>query len=94
MRIWAPACRAVALLLGPYAEVVLHDPGPDRVPGIWHPMTRRKPGDPSLPGEPEALDPAARDVYGPDEKLLADAPKASRSPVYALLAEHRDRRTT
>ncbi|MFC8453664.1 transcriptional regulator [Kitasatospora sp. NPDC057223] len=77
VRMWAPVCRAVTLLLGPYAEVVLHDPGTDRVLGIWNPMTRRRPGDPSLLGELAALDPAARDVYGPYEKLLADGRRLS-----------------
>lgn len=35
IRLWAPVAQAVALLLGPYAEVVLHDPDTDRVLGIW-----------------------------------------------------------
>ncbi|GHJ36876.1 PAS domain-containing protein [Streptomyces sp. TS71-3] len=72
VRMWAPVGRAVALLLSPYAEVVLHDPGTDRVLAIWNPMTARGPGDPSLLGELDALDPASRDVFGPYEKLLAD----------------------
>ncbi|WP_328971567.1 hypothetical protein [Streptomyces sp. NBC_00239] len=41
IRLWAPVAQAVALLLGPYAEVVLHDPDTDRVLGIWNPMTSR-----------------------------------------------------
>ncbi|MFB7268028.1 PAS domain-containing protein, partial [Streptomyces nojiriensis] len=45
---WGPVCQAVALLLGPYAEVVLHDPETDRVLQIWNPMTTRRAGDPSL----------------------------------------------
>lgn len=77
VRTWAPACQAVALLLGPYAEVVLHDPNADRVLAIWNPMTSRGPGDPSLLGELDALDPSARDVFGPYEKLLADGRRLS-----------------
>ncbi|MGW6918216.1 helix-turn-helix transcriptional regulator [Kitasatospora sp. NPDC054939] len=74
---WAPACQAVALLLGPYAEVVLHDAERDRVLAIWNPMTRRAPGDPSLLGELDALGPSAPDVYGPYEKLLPDGRRLS-----------------
>ncbi|GGO97839.1 helix-turn-helix transcriptional regulator [Wenjunlia tyrosinilytica] len=77
VRMWSPACQAVALLLGPYAEVVLHDAARDRVLAIWNPMTRRGPGDPSLLGELDRLDPSARDVYGPYEKLLADGRRLS-----------------
>jgi D-arginine utilization repressor len=74
---WEPVCRAVALLLGPYAEVVLHDPDTDRVLEIWNPLTSRGPGDPSALGELDRLDPSARDVYGPYEKLLADGRRLS-----------------
>ncbi|MEY9963587.1 putative transcriptional regulator YheO [Streptacidiphilus sp. MAP12-16] len=74
---WSPACQAVALLLGPYAEVVLHDAGRDRVLAIWNPMTRREPGDPSLLGELDQLQPSAHDVFGPYEKLLADGRRLS-----------------
>ncbi|MFI1869759.1 transcriptional regulator [Streptomyces jumonjinensis] len=77
VRMWAPVCQAVALLLGPYAEVVLHDPDADRILAVWNPMTSRGPGDPSLLGELDALDPSARDVFGPYEKLLADGRRLS-----------------
>ncbi|MFF8772671.1 transcriptional regulator [Kitasatospora sp. NPDC015120] len=74
---WAPVAQAVALLLGPYAEVVLHDPDTDRILAIWNPMTSRGPGDPSFLGELDKLDPSARDVFGPYEKLLADGRRLS-----------------
>ncbi|MEV7353983.1 PAS domain-containing protein [Kitasatospora sp. NPDC091276] len=77
VRTWTPVCRAVALLLGPYAEVVLHDATADRVLAIWNPMTPRTPGDPSLLGELDTLDPSAPDVYGPYEKLLPDGRRLS-----------------
>jgi predicted transcriptional regulator YheO len=77
VRMWSPACQAVALLLGPYAEVVLHDAARDRVLAIWNPMTTRAPGDPSLLGELDQLEPSAHDVYGPYEKLLADGRRLS-----------------
>lgn len=82
---WVPACQAVALLLGPYAEVVLHDPDTDRILAIWNPMSSRSPGDPSLLGELDALDPSARDVFGPYEKLLADGRRLSA--VSAILRD-------
>ncbi|MFD0527050.1 PAS domain-containing protein [Kitasatospora arboriphila] len=72
VRLWGPVCQAVALLLGPYAEVVLHDAERDRVLAIWNPHAGRAPGDPSLLGELDRLEPAAQDVFGPYEKLLAD----------------------
>ncbi|MEU9041698.1 MULTISPECIES: PAS domain-containing protein [unclassified Kitasatospora] len=77
VRIFAPVCRAVALLLGPYAEVVLHDPATDRVLAIWNPMTPRAPGDPSMLGELDEVDPSAPDVYGPYEKSLPDGRRLS-----------------
>ncbi|GGU74632.1 hypothetical protein GCM10010211_45640 [Streptomyces albospinus] len=85
VRMWAPACQAVALLLGPYAEVVLHDPDTDRILAVWNPMSSRGPGDPSLLGELDALDPSARDVFGPYEKLLADGRRLSS--VSAILRD-------
>ncbi|RFS84308.1 hypothetical protein D0T12_19510 [Actinomadura spongiicola] len=85
VRMWAPVGQAVALLLGPYAEVVLHDPDTDRILAIWNPMSSRGPGDPSMLGELDALDPAARDVFGPYEKLLADGRRLSS--VSAILRE-------
>ncbi|MFF1905207.1 transcriptional regulator [Kitasatospora sp. NPDC058218] len=82
VRTWAPVCQAVALLLGPYAEVVLHDAVRDEVLAVWNPMSGRAPGDPSLLGELDELDPALPDVYGSDvfgpyEKLLPDGRRLS-----------------
>lgn len=74
---WAPVCQAVAALLGPYAEVALHDPDTDRVLEIWNPMTSRRAGDPSLLGELDDLEPSAHDVFGPYEKLLTDGRRLS-----------------
>ncbi|MGV9302485.1 helix-turn-helix transcriptional regulator [Nonomuraea sp. NPDC003727] len=77
VRTWAPVCQAIALLLGPYAEVVLHDVAHDQVLAIWNPMSNRTAGDPSLLGELDGLDPSAHDVYGPYQKLLADGRRLS-----------------
>jgi len=85
VRRWGAVCEAVALLLGPYAEVVLHDPDTDRVLAVWNPLTARAPGDPSALGDLDRLDPSVRDVYGPYEKLLADGRRLSS--VSAVLRE-------
>jgi predicted transcriptional regulator YheO len=65
----APVCEAIARLLSPHAEVVLHDPATDRIAGIWNAMSGRAVGDPSLLSE---LDGLTRDVYGPYPKSLPD----------------------
>ncbi|MEU8927702.1 PAS domain-containing protein [Kitasatospora sp. NPDC048545] len=91
VRTFAPVCRAVALLLGPYAEVVLHDPATDRVLAIWNPMTPRAPGDPSMLGELDEVDPSAPDVYGPYEKSLPDGRRLSS--VSAVLRDDAGRPT-
>ncbi|MEU1726739.1 PAS domain-containing protein [Nonomuraea sp. NPDC005692] len=77
VRLWSPVCEAVAALLAPYAEVVLHDVRGDQVLGVWNPMSGRGPGAPSLLGELDRLDPSPNGVYGPYEKLLADGRRLS-----------------
>jgi D-arginine utilization repressor len=67
-----PVCEAIARLLSPHAEVVLHDPRTDTIVGIWNPMSGRRVGDASLLSELDGLRPAGRDVYGPYPKSLAD----------------------
>ena len=74
---WAPVCEAIARLLSPHAEVVLHDPRSDVIAGIWNPMSGRRVGDASLLGELEGLRSAGRDVYGPYPKSLADGRRLS-----------------
>lgn len=82
---WSPVCQAIALLFGPHVEVVLHDAAADQVLAIWNPMTARKPGDRSLLGELDELEPSAADVYGPYEKVLPDGRRLSS--VSAILRE-------
>jgi predicted transcriptional regulator YheO len=65
-------CEAIARLLSPHAEVVLHDPATDSVIAIWNPLSKRTVGDPSLLGELDELTPAGTDVYGPYPKSLPD----------------------
>lgn len=73
----APVCEAIARLLSPHAEVVLHDPVTDEVVAIWNPLSRRTVGDPSLLGELDDLTPVGRDVYGPYPKSLPDGRRLS-----------------
>ena len=35
----APICDALARLLSPHAEVVLHDPATDEIVAIWNPLS-------------------------------------------------------
>jgi predicted transcriptional regulator YheO len=73
----APVCEAIARLLSPHAEVVLHDPATDSVIAIWNPLSRRTVGDPSLLGELDELTPVGADVYGPYPKSLPDGRRLS-----------------
>jgi D-arginine utilization repressor len=64
-------CAAIAQLLDPHAEVVLHDLASDRIIGIWNPLSGRRVGDVSLIDElPEGW--AGAPVQGPYRKVLAD----------------------
>ena len=67
-----PVCEAIARLLSPHAEVVLHDPATDTVAAIWNPLSGRQVGDPSLLSELEGMSPAGPDVHGPYPKTLPD----------------------
>jgi predicted transcriptional regulator YheO len=73
----APVCEAIARLLSPHAEVVLHDPATDSVLAVWNPLSRRTVGDPSLLGELDELTPVGADVYGPYPKSLPDGRRLS-----------------
>ncbi len=78
-----PVCAAVAALLHPHGEVVLHDLASDTIVGIWNPVSGRAIGDPSLLEElPERWD--AVPVQGPYAKVLADGrPVSAVSAVVA-----------
>ncbi|WNV84457.1 PAS domain-containing protein [Umezawaea sp. Da 62-37] len=70
----APVCEAIARLLSPHAEVILHDPATDRIAAIWNPVSGRSVGDPSLLGE---LRSTGQDVHGPYPKSLSDGRRLS-----------------
>lgn len=66
-----PTAEAVAALLHPHAEVVIHDVVTDRVVRIWNAFSKRRPGAPSYLGhDPDLLKEA--DTYGPYEKANPD----------------------
>ncbi|TCO24805.1 putative transcriptional regulator YheO [Kribbella steppae] len=73
----APIGDALARLLSPHAEVVLHDPTTDEVVAIWNPLSGREPGEPSLLGELDELSTSGPDVYGPHPKVLSDGRRLS-----------------
>lgn len=71
LALYFPVAEAVAALLHPHAEVVIHDIATDRVVRIWNAFSKRLPGDPSYLGhDPDLL--AAADTYGPYEKAHDD----------------------
>jgi len=71
LALYFPIAEAVAALLHPHAEVVIHDLASDRIVRIWSAFSKRKPGDASYLGhDPDLLDVA--DSYGPYEKAHDD----------------------
>ncbi|HEX2814278.1 MAG TPA: PAS domain-containing protein [Sphingopyxis sp.] len=62
--------EAVATLLHPYAEVVLHDLRTGHVVRIWNSFTERKAGDPSNLNGAGDIFPDDQAVLGPYEKAL------------------------
>ncbi|MFB9903314.1 helix-turn-helix transcriptional regulator [Allokutzneria oryzae] len=78
---YGPMCAAVAALLSPRAEVVLHDPEDDVVLAVWNPFSGRKAGDPSLLGDLAAMTPGTDGVLGPYPKVLADGRSLSSVSV-------------
>lgn len=66
-----PTAAAIAALLHPHAEVVVHDIVADTIAGIWNSFSQRRPGDASnLRNDEElAID---QELYGPYEKAQPD----------------------
>lgn len=84
-----PTAAAIAALLAPQAEVVVHDLVSDRVAGIWNAFSKRQIGDPShLGDDPELI--GEKDVYGPYEKA---SPEGGRlKSISAILKDESGRR--
>jgi predicted transcriptional regulator YheO len=71
LALYFPVAEAVAGLLHPHAEVVIHDIATDRIIRIWNAFSKRQPGDLSYLGhDPDVL--AEADLYGPYEKAHQD----------------------
>src|ERR1700730_5232879 len=68
-----PTAEAIQRLLYPYAEVVIHDIKRNRIAAIFHPFSKRRPGDSSMltPEEIARLE----DCIGPYEKINWDGSK-------------------
>ena len=82
LTLYFPIAEAVAALLHPHAEVVIHDLAADRIVRIWNAFSKRNPGDLSYIGhDPDLLDVA--DSYGPYEKAHDDGSRLKS--VSALL---------
>jgi predicted transcriptional regulator YheO len=65
---YMPVCEAIAALLHPYGEVVVHDIATDRIIAIWNPYSNRKPGDPSWLEELSGME-TTRGMIGPYAKI-------------------------
>ncbi|WP_232663596.1 helix-turn-helix transcriptional regulator [Pseudonocardia sp. TRM90224] len=70
LRPQAPVCEALAALLAPHGEVVVHDLTTGRIAQIWNPMSGRDVGDDSLLDITVTAD--GPEVYGPYAKVLPD----------------------
>ncbi len=77
---YVPVCEAVAALLHPFAEVVVHDLRRGRVVGLWNPAGGRTLGDVTAPGELPAV-PDDGVVVGPYAKTLSDGRPATAVAV-------------
>ena len=66
-----PIAEAIATLLHPHAEVVIHDLASDTIVQLWNAFSRRKPGDPALL-ENELKLGHGQTVLGPYEKINWD----------------------
>jgi len=75
-----PACAAIAALLHPHAEVVVHELATDTIVAIWNPFSGRAVGDPSLMQELPAHW-SEQPMQGPYPKIEVDG-----RPVSAVSA--------
>src|SRR5689334_18040787 len=84
-----PLAQAIAALLHPHAEVVIHDLRTDRVVEIWNAFSNRQAGDESLLGGDIELH-LDRDVFGPYDKANADG--ARLKSITAALRDQKGKR--
>ena len=79
-------CEAIATLLHPYAEVVLHDSRSGRIVRIWNSCSDRQAGDVSGLNSAVELFPKDQPVMGPYEKALVSQGRAKS--ITASLRDH------
>ena len=79
-----PACAAIAALLHPHAEVVVHELATDTIVAIWNPFSGRAVGDPSLLQELPAHW-SEQPVQGPYPKVELDG--RALSAVSAVVSD-------
>ncbi len=84
-----PTAQAIAALLHPHAEVVIHDLKTDRVVDIWNAFSHRQAGDESLLGDDIELH-LDRDVFGPYDKAAPDG--ARLKSITAALRDAKGKR--
>ncbi|MEJ3654825.1 PAS domain-containing protein [Actinomycetes bacterium KLBMP 9759] len=71
LRPHAPVCEALATLLAPHGEVVVHDLATGRIAAMWNPVSARAVGDESLLDDVAVTDDGP-EVFGPYAKALPD----------------------
>lgn len=87
---YRPVCDAIALLMRPYAEVVLHDLATETVVHLANPFSKRELGEPSLLSE---IDFKPTDVIiGPYEKLNWDGRRIKSVSAVLRMADGPDER--
>jgi predicted transcriptional regulator YheO len=84
-----PVAQAIAALLHPHAEVVIHDLRSDRIVEIWNAFSHRQAGDESLLGDDIELH-LDRDVFGPYDKANVDG--ARLKSITAALRDAKGKR--
>jgi predicted transcriptional regulator YheO len=84
-----PVAQAIAALLHPHAEVVIHDLRSGRIVDIWNAFSHRQAGDESLLGDDIELH-LDRDVFGPYDK--ANVNGARLKSITAALRDDKGKR--
>lgn len=74
IKAFLPMAEGIQRLLHPHAEVVIHDTRKNQIAAIYHPLSKRRVGDPSLLSEDEELA-TLEDCVGPYEKTNWDGKK-------------------
>lgn len=74
IKAFLPVAEAIEKLLHPHAEVVVHDIKQNKIVAVYHPLSKRRVGDPSLFSEEEHMA-TLENMIGPYEKINWDGRK-------------------